>query len=181
MAKNDTLEDQQYKLLFAVRRSIRYHDRRRAFFELMHRISSVFMVLLASSIFLDLLGNAVRRPAWLTTIALIAAMLGALDIIVGFARSATLHHDFKRRFIQLEIAISKSETEQALRDIEIERLRIEQDEPPVYRALDLLCHNEVAHADGVRNPDDFAAVKWYQSLTRHIWHWANIVSTTERG
>lgn len=181
MEKNDSLEDQRYALLFSVRRSIRYHDRRRAFFELMHRVSSVFMVLLASSVFLDLLGNAVQRPIWLITIALIAAMLGALDIIVGFARSATLHHDFKRRFVQLEIEITQAETEKALRDIQIERLRIEQDEPPVYRALDLLCHNEVARADGVTNPSDFAEVKWHQSLTRHFWHWANITSKAEQG
>jgi hypothetical protein len=33
----EDMTDAQYGLLFDVRRSIRYHDRRRAFFETLHR------------------------------------------------------------------------------------------------------------------------------------------------
>jgi hypothetical protein len=41
------MNDEQYGLLTDVRRSIRYHDRRRGFFDLMHRMTSVLTVFMA--------------------------------------------------------------------------------------------------------------------------------------
>lgn len=173
--EKEKLLDRQHELLFHVGRSVRYHDRRRAFFEALHRISSVFVVLLASSVFLDLLGSASERPWWITGIALMAAIFAAFDIIVGFSRFATLHHDLKRRFIQLEIEISTQDvTQQNLRSQQAECLRIEQDEPPVYRALDLLCHNELAHAKGYTDKAHFFTVDPWPRFTRHFYHWANL-------
>jgi hypothetical protein len=115
-------------------------------------------------------------------LAFIAAPLAAWDIVIGYTSPANLHLDLKRRWIKLEMAIlSGDDAEQTWIQHGTERLRIESDERFVYRALDLLCHNEVARAEGVNNPKDFEPLKWYQSATRHIWPWANITSTLQQG
>lgn len=59
----------------------------------------------------------------------------------------------------------------------IARLHIEADEPPIYRALDLLCHNEQMRADG-HPPDSehWASVPLYQRLTCHLFHWPDLAA-----
>ena len=53
----------------------------------------------------------------------------------------------------------------------IDRLRIEQDEPPIFRALDSLCYNEVAKAEGSTH---FVPVTRAQRSTRHFWPWGDL-------
>ena len=170
------LSADQFALLFDVRRSIRYHDRRRAFFDTLHRTTAVFTVILASSIFLDLLGNS-TTPRWLTLVALLAAGLAALDVVIGFSRSANMHHDLKRRFVALEMQMVVGDNgEETFNNHMAERLAIEQDEPPIFRALDLLCNNEVAQAEGLSREDDpeFAEVTFVQRATSQLYRWSNL-------
>lgn len=166
------MTDAQYALYFDVRRAIRYHDRRRAFFERMHQLTGVLTVLLAGSVLFDI-ARPGDNPAWLLALAAIAAILSAWDIVIGYAGRAGQHRDLKARFAALEIAIVASNADASTWQAHhTERLRIEQDEPPIYRALDLLCHNELMRADG--HPSDsphLASVPLYQRLTRHLIHW----------
>jgi len=167
----------QYGLFFDVRRSIRYHDRRRAFFERMHQLTGALTVLLAGSVLFDI-ARPGDSPAWLLALAAIAAILSAFDMIVGYAAKAGLHRDLKHCFGHLEMAIVSGSADDATWQAHrMERLRIEQDEPPIYRALDLLCHNELLRADGL---DESAAAAHYARLgvwhrvTRHLFHWADL-------
>ncbi|MDP2805350.1 MAG: hypothetical protein Q8O24_05355 [Gallionellaceae bacterium] len=156
------MNDRQYGLLFGVCRSIRYHDRRRAFFERLHQITSGLTVLLAGSVLFEL--------------AVIAALLSAWDIVVGYSVKASLHRDLKQRFGALEIAILLGlDDDSTWQHHEAERLRIEQDEPPIFRALDMLCHNELLTADGLKrgNGANFATLNAWQRTTRHFFHWAD--------
>jgi hypothetical protein len=173
------MSNEQYGLFFDVRRSIRYHDRRRAFFERMHQLTGVLTVLLAGSVLFDI-ARPGDNPAWLLALAAVAAVLSAFDLMVGYATKAGLHRDLKSRFGALEMSIlsgdAAPETWQAH---QLERLRIEQDEPPVFRALDLLCHNELLRADGFDESapaGHFAALSGWQRVTRHLFHWADLKS-----
>ena len=56
---------------------------------------------------------------------------------------------------------------------QLKRLEIELDEPPVYRALDLLCYNEIVNADGI-NKEVLRKVPYLNRCTCHIFHWADI-------
>ena len=145
------MTDAQYALYFDVRRSIRYHDRRSAFFERMHQLTGVLTVLLAGSVLFDI-ARPGDNPAWLLALAAIAALFSAFDIVIGYAAKAGQHRDLKARFAALEIAIVTGNADAATWQAHhTERLRIEQDEPPIYRALDLLCHNELMRAEGPRH------------------------------
>lgn len=171
------LNDAQYGLLFDVRRSIRYHDRRRAFFEGMHRFTNVLTIILAGGVLFELAGTG--SPAlWLQGVGLFAAILAAFDMVVGYAARANQHTDLRARFVELEIDILSGGLEEgAWRQHQVKRLKIEADEPPIYRALDLLCRNEQLIAQGFKRedtPKEFAKVGHFARLTRHLFHWADI-------
>lgn len=167
------MTDEQYALLFGVRRSVRYHDRRRAFFERLHRLTNVLTVLMAGSVLFDI-GRPGETAGWLMTLAAMAALLAALDMVVGYAARASQHRDLKGRFVDLEMAIlGGDETPEVWTAHRLARLAIERDEPPIYRALDLLCHNEVLLAEGGKTADLVVLTKW-QRWTRHLFHWPDI-------
>lgn len=170
------LNDAQYGLLFDVRRSIRYHDRRRAFFERLHQITGGLTVLLAGSVLFDL-ARPGETPAWLSALAVVAALLSAWDIVVGYASKAGAHRELRQRFGALEMAILSGDLgDSTWNEHRLARLRIEQDEPPVYRVLDMLCHNELLRAEGVGDAAHWAKVSAWQKATRHIFRWSDMAS-----
>lgn len=172
------MNDEQYGLLFDVRRSARYHDRRRAFFERMHQVTAALTILLAGSVLFDI-AKPGDSPGWMQVLAILAAILSACDMVVGYSSKAGMHRDLKARFGTLEISmLSGDGLPQTWIEHQNERLRIELDEPPIYKAVDLLCRNELLRAEGIKDTGDqdsqFAKVNDYQRLTRHLFHWADI-------
>jgi len=167
------MNDEQYGLLFDVRRSIRYHDRRRAFFERLHTITSVMTILLAGSVLYDF-GKPGESAHWLLAMGVIAAVLSTFDMAVGYSRRADQHHGLKKRFIDLEESIiTGAGTDEVWDGYKKKRLSIERDEPPIYRALDLLCHNEVAVADG-HGDEHISRLSTMQRVTCQLLHWSDI-------
>lgn len=172
-----SMTDEQYALLFAVRRSIRYHEQRAAFFERLHQLTGALTVFLAGTVILDFAGPA-QAPAWLAGLALIAAVLAAFDFVVGYAKAGALHRTLKARFAFLELAILQGDSsEAAWAQHGAERLKIEQDEPAVYRALDLACHNELLDPEGHgRDSKHRRQIGRIEYLTRHFLHWPHIAA-----
>ena len=135
-----------YRTLFGVRKSVRYHQRRRSFFETMHTVSSALQVIAGSSAFAVLVGGISTEVAAALTAAV--ALLAALDLTIGTTRRATLHAGLAQQFAQLEREMVPREgdtdvdaaTADAFRQ---RRLEIEEAEPPKLRVIDILCHNEL--------------------------------------
>jgi hypothetical protein len=156
-----TQDDKIHDLLFGVRRSIRYHSRRRAFFDRLNLSVNALALILGSVTVYGLL-KANGGP-----IALIAAAavttLSAINLVVGSAIKARNHHDLVKRFISLEkkiVADQEPETSQLIGWTQ-ERLDIEAEEPPIMRVLDCMCHNELARAMGYGS-EHFAKIRFYQ-------------------
>lgn len=171
---SEEVEQELYGLLFDVGRSIRYHDRRRAFLERMHRITNFFTILMAGSIIYDV-GTGGNAAWWLTLLGVCAAILASLDMVVGYGSQAALHRDLKQRFASLEIQILKEGKDVTkLCAYKVERLSIERDEPAIFRALDALCRNEQLRAEGHDNPEDFVSVGKWQRLTCNLWMWPDL-------
>lgn len=160
-----------YGLLFDLRRSVRYHDRRRAWFELLHRMAGLSALFLCAAVLFSAAGAA-PAPPWLVALAIAAGLVG-VDVLAGFANSAARHQSLRARFIMLEAALLADPAA----NHHIARLHIEADEPPIYRALDLLCHNEQMRADG-HQPDSehWASVPLYQRLTCHLFRWPDLAA-----
>ena len=94
------MEEEYGKLLFAIRRSIRYHMRRCRFFDSASRATSGASLIFGSSTLFMLLYD--KGPSWL---AILPALVGAASIIAlvyETPRMARLHSELARRFIELE-------------------------------------------------------------------------------
>ncbi len=150
-----------HELLFDVRRSIRYHNRRRMFFDRFNLAANSVALIFGSATVYGVLSHAGQ---WLALgAAAFVTVFSALNLVVGSSRMARLHSNLARRFIALEKDICAAEAldEAGLRTSTVARLDIEAEEPPVLRVLDTLCHNELARAMGYGTAQ-MKRVKWYQ-------------------
>jgi hypothetical protein len=167
----DAQLDKHYEALFLVRRSVRYHDRRVAHYERLHRFTSLISILLAGFVFIEV--SDYQLPHWVKWVAAVGGLLSAWDMVQGFAKRADLHRNLKRRFLAVEIAMQEPmSAAQAQRLI----LEIEGDEPPIYRAVDLLCHNELCAAEG-QDAKHFVLLTPLQRGTANWLKWTNITAT----
>lgn len=168
------LDHQAYGFLFDVRRSVRYHDKRAAFFERTHRLNSAFTILLSSSVVFDIARPGDTSP-WLIALALAAALLSVVDLVVGLSKMGSQHRDLQRRFAELERRIITGPVQgECWTQYHAERLLIEMDEPTPYVMLDTICHNELLHAQGFAKDDNRrVSVSWWQRTTCQLWPWTD--------
>ena len=139
---------QQHNLLFGVRRSVRYHARRRRFFDRLGKFITFFTVVTGVGTVTTLLAES--KIATLVC-GLLVAVFSTIDLVVGCAESARRHSDLAWDFTQLESQMVKAGddlTDAEIADFICRRLEIESEEPTILRVLDLLCHNELCRALG---------------------------------
>ncbi len=131
---------------FAVEKSLRYHQRRRAHYDRLHK-TVMLGVLLA--------GSSAIAQFHATIAGLFVVALSALDLTFGFSAKARDHEFLYRRFNELAQKLrSELEPSDAHRiEWDNERLRIEADEPPIYWALEADCYNEVLYSRGMNRAD----------------------------
>lgn len=163
--------DSVYTTLFGVRRSVRYHQRRRSYFETINTTSVWLQVISGSS---AVVAVAASLPGGAMALAGLAATLAALNLVVGTQRKATTHAGLALRFAQLERDMvpheeSESATEADAVAFKQRRVEIEQDEPPKRRAIDLLCHNELVQST-YRHESTYPVGRW----KRWIGHIADV-------
>ncbi|KJV08057.1 hypothetical protein [Methylocucumis oryzae] len=170
------LSDENYNLLFDIRRSVRYHDRRKSFFYAIQNVVSFLSVIMAGVVIMDAVKQGIT-PYWMISVGVIAAILSALDLVIGFSKKADMHSKLREKFADLEIdIITGPPSGEIWLEYQKKRLVIEKDEPAIYFAIDGLCRNELLIADGFSRLNDachFAKVNWLQRLSAHWFHWQN--------
>lgn len=136
-------------LLFSIRRSVRYHNRRRSFFDRWHHAMTVLSFIGGSGVFFTLLKELGDiYPLMLSAIIVVAS---AIDLIFNFTAKARAHHDYARKYFEIEkdmIRHGKDFDDNLIRDWTVRRLDIEAEEPPVLHVLNVICHNELCRALG---------------------------------
>ncbi|MBW1666751.1 MAG: hypothetical protein JRJ66_01630 [Deltaproteobacteria bacterium] len=157
-----------YKLLFGVRRSVRYHNRRRQFFDRLHKFSVFLSALAGTATLASVLAKA--GPTYTLIFAAAVAIFSVIDLVIGTAQAARLHHDLARRFFSLEKSIVslKDPSDEDLAALTARRLDIEADEPPSLKVLDSICHNELLRALGY-DSSHYVQIKWYQRLFAQLF------------
>lgn len=151
-------------LLFGVRRSVRYHSRRRAFFDNLQAFTNSMSVIFGSAAFFTLLSRATNHNVIGVDLPMVAsaavAVFSGVNLITRSWVKARLHEDLGKRFLALERKMVEVGDERAtnadLKRFVSERLSIEADEPPILQVLDLLCHNELIRAQGYGDEVDIA-------------------------
>lgn len=155
---------EKFDILFPLEKSIRYHQRRRAYYDSCHRLIMLMIIIAGSASVVDVLKFA---QIWL---GLLTAALGAIDLVFGLSDKARDHEFLMRRFSGLVARIrrSSSATPTDLLDWQAERIEIEADEPDVYWAVEAICYNEAARAWD-RNPQEVVEVKLAFRLFQNIF------------
>jgi hypothetical protein len=130
-------------LRFAVDKSLRYHLRRRAHFETLHRLVMFGVVISGSGVLIEILHLEKIFGA-------AAVVLGAVDLVCSHSRRARDHQALHHAFTNLakELVGTPPADDAALQRLEQFRLEIETVEPPVYWAVEADCYNEAAMAAG---------------------------------
>jgi len=142
--------------------------RREAFYDAWHKATSAVAVISGSAAVGALLSDLNNHLAIYAAAAV--AVFSAIDLVVGTAAKARLHNDLRRRFLVLEQKLVTQED--ALDRLGAEYLVIEADEPPVLRALDTICYNDLLQAQGYSSDDDlYVPIRWYQRLTSQVFNW----------
>jgi hypothetical protein len=162
------LERQRFHLLFGVRRSIRYHLRRRSFFETWNTLTQALAVIFGSAA----IGGALKEGYALLAIvaAALVTIFSAVNLVVGTTRKARLHEELSKRFFALERELIEAGDYDvaALAKFKGKRLEIEADEPPILKVLDCVCHNELLRALGYER-EQFLSIGPVQRLLRHFF------------
>jgi hypothetical protein len=155
-----------HNLQFGVRRSIRYHNRRRRFFDGFDRLVKVLSVIGGSA---AVVAVTARYPQLGMVLAGVVAVLSAISLVVAPAQAARLYGELARRFANLEYKMKcvRDPNADQLNEFEAERLLIEADEPPPMRVLDIICHNELCEAMG-EDDCEFYKVGLLQSLFAQV-------------
>ena len=136
---NSDLDNRIFQLDFAVEKSMRYHQRRRGWYETLHKGFMLVIIVCGS---LASLSNGLAFYLGITV-----AGLAALDLVFGLSHRARDHEMLFRRFSDLAVKIRADEhTEENLKQWTRERINIETDEPPIYAALEADCDNKVRRA-----------------------------------
>lgn len=169
-----SLSDEHYNFLFDIRRSARYHERRKAFFELVQNIFSFLTIVMAGVVLMDVIKQG-DTPRWVLWIGVGAALLSALDLVIGFSKKASIHSALREKFADLEIdIISGKQDGEIWNEYQKKRLLIEKDEPAIYYAIDGMCRNELLIADGFSRKNDkehFASINFFQKFTAQFFRW----------
>ena len=162
----NNLDERTYDLLFAVRRSVRYHDRRRRFYEMWNTFTVAGAVIGGSSAAAVFMADSTVVSAVLSAA---VALLGATDLAVGTARCANRHGDLARQFISLEreFAHGRNLKNKEYPELVRRRLEIEASEPPVLRLLDAMCHYEIMRSQD--NAKRLPRVPWWRRVAAQFF------------
>lgn len=168
----DPLEIDYDELLFAVRRSVRYHRHRERFFDRVHHFGVLVTAFLGSATVVTLLAQLPPGWTWLRLlVGSLTALASVTELVFGPARAARRHESLAVGFLYLEkdcLRAASSLTPESLVELQSRRLDIEAAEPPVYRVLDAICHDELVIALG-RDPAQCTNVTRWQRLWRHFF------------
>ncbi len=166
-------KDRYWAEVFHIRRSVRYHMRRQAFFDNWHRVTNFVAVLFGSATVITLMTST--GHGWAVSAAVVVTVFAAADLVVGTAQMARRHDHLRRRFMALEqkeLLGRDSMTAKQATDLARQRMEVEMEEPPVMRALDTIAHNDVLQAEGFPSGDEaYRPLPLYQRLTAQLVSW----------
>lgn len=155
--------------MFHVHCSIKYHARRRRFFENVNN-AALFVAFLFStatmSSLLDVPAGASGLLAFFGDLPAVAtSVLIGLSLVGRVGTKANDHNDLKRRFIRLHQRMERDRgevDEVIVGKLVEERLAIEADEPPINRVVQARCYNEVVKSlNTVQDTDKrFIKIRW---------------------
>lgn len=155
-------DEPYYLVSFGVNKSRRYHEKMSGFFQGLSDLVLSANALLGAGAFIVLIGG--DKTLLVKIFVGIVAAGSALDTVLGFSKKAKQHYDLCRRFTELAASMAEWEANESnLKKAEAERLRIEANEPPVKRLVDIQARNDELRARGYSS-ENFAPLSRMQRM-----------------
>ncbi len=170
MNPDTPLNQSWHVLLFGVRRSIRYHQRRLLFFDHLNKAIRFITLLSGMSVISTVLAK--MGEPWILGSAAAVAFFSTFDLVINTEGQVRRHTELAGRFLNLEKRMVQTlePSDGLLVALTSERLEIESGEPPILRVLDCICHNELLRAMGYEeSSSQYASIAWYQRLFAHCF------------
>jgi hypothetical protein len=160
------MNEQLDTLRYGVEKSIRYHQRRRAWLELCHRAIMFAIIVSGSAALLDTFQGALR-PEWC---ALFAAVLGAVDLVTGISVSARDYAILQGKFSALLAEMTRigEPSDEQVREWTARRIEVEAEEPAIYWVVEADCDNEIARMKGHHKAT--VKIPLWRYYTMHMFH-----------
>lgn len=160
LSEDQDLASQLDSQIFLYNKSIRYHSKKRRFFEFLHRLSQTFVLSGGSAAVAAIWSN---NSSFSLIATAVIGVSGILDFTFDFSGKARIHNDLYRRLIAVSAdMISKHpKSFEEISVLRAERYTIGADSPTIGRVLDAICHNEELQARGDEE-SHFLRVRWYQ-------------------
>jgi hypothetical protein len=151
---------------FGIKKSMRYHSKRRDLFERLDNFSNWLVAVAGASAFASVVGDSASTLSKVLT-ALVTA-IALLDVIWGFGARARIHQDLYRRFSELAIEMATMDNPDAreIARMRARRLALEAEEPHIIDALERRCWNEEAEARGATQDQLQSLNKWQRLRVR---------------
>ena len=158
-------------LNFDIEKSMRYHQRRRSFYDKIHKGFMFIVVLLGSASFsgpVETLSLGSLSSAEI--FAAIITVLATCVLVWNPSHKARDHEMLFRQFGELAIGIrTATKPDRTSYDAWLkERMNIETNEPPIYWALEADCDNEVRRAWGEGRDKKLVDIGWLSRLTMNL-------------
>lgn len=166
-------DDPTHSLAWGVETSVRYHERRQAYYERADAIVNSVNLIAGSGAVLAIAKDAPNPiVVWL---AAVVAVISLVNLTMRSSHMAAQHAGLKQRFVDLLKRIKRLEPEapcfkKRLMAIEQRRLSLEMEEPTVYRIVCVLAHNELAFAHDYGD-EALWHIPWHKQLTAHFVRW----------
>lgn len=165
-SENTDLKGRWADLLFDIQRSIRYHQRRRGFYDRLDKTSNMLSLIFGSAAIFGVLQEKYKVVAIVASG--VVTVVSSINLVVGSAQRGRDHTDFMRKYVELEKSMLSGATEERLLKIKEARLSIEAEEPPVMRVLDMICHRELMRAMGYSR-QELPKIGWFQSFVSQVF------------
>ncbi|RTL88127.1 MAG: hypothetical protein EKK29_06020 [Hyphomicrobiales bacterium] len=156
-------DDPYYVISIGVHKSRRYHSKMAAFFQWLNDVVLGANAILGAGAFIALVGG--KDGALAKFLVGTIAVASALDSVIGFSKKSKLHAELCRRFTELAADMALWDaTEENYKKAVSERIKIEKDEPPVHRLIDLEARNDELRSRGYSNDSLVPLSEWQRRL-----------------
>lgn len=144
------LDDEIWELRFHIARSIRYHDKKRAWFDVLNKVAQIIALVASSAAVINLIKEEANDEfaLWFSAIAATATLV---NLVMGSAAKFFTYSELKKRFVELDSKLDKltaSPTEAGIVALWQEIKAVEKDEPPISKILNIRAHNAAVDALG---------------------------------
>jgi hypothetical protein len=169
------IAERRHEISFYLRRCIKYHTYRSAFFAKLKTIMSFVGVLFGTAVAAALVAKL--PPIYAISASIIVAGFSAFDLVVGTAKRSWDHNDLKKRFFVVEIDFLEVDPEsfddKMIREFESRIRKIESDEPYGLQFLNAVAENEVIRS---MYPAEDASkyvskLPWHKRATANMIDW----------